>query len=561
MINYEALYRSYAWRDTESELSLPRKEGYNMAAVCVDGHPELVLKRTALIWEGADGEIENYTFNDIKKRSNQIAHYLQELGLQKGDRLFLFLEKTPELYMILLAGLKIGAIIGPLFSAFGPEAIADRVRDCSAKFIATSPELKSRIEEIMPSCKSIEKLLIVDRKKTYRRPKSYETLFYEGVERQSDHFEIPYTNADDFSIIHYTSGTTGKPKGAVHRHYSIVSQAATGKYVLDLHPAKDIYWCTADPGWVTGTSYGIFAPWSWGCTQFVLQGGFKAEKWYKALEKHGITVWYTAPTAIRMLMKAADVSPKKYQFNLRHLVSVGEPLNPEAIAWGRHHFGLTFHDTWWQTETGCIHIGNYPCMEVKPGSMGKPHPGVEAAILDERYEKLGPGIKGYLAVRPTAPSFFRTYWDKEEVYFSKQKNGWYLTGDEAKVDSEGYFWFVGRSDDVINSAGHLIGPFEVESTLIEHPAVAEAAVIGKPDAERHEIVKAFISLKEGYEPSKELLKEIQLFVRKHLAAHAYPREIEIVDSIPKTLSGKILRRLLKSRELGLPVGDTSTLEH
>jgi acetyl-CoA synthetase len=561
MADYADLYRTYSWKETEQELQLPRKEGYNKATICIDGHSPQVMERTALIWEGSDGDIERYSFADLKKKSNQAAHFLRALGIQKGERIFIFLERIPELYVILFGGLKLGAIVGPLFAAFGPEAIQDRVQDCGAKIIVTSPDLKARIDTILPVCSTVEVVVIVDRKNTYPHPKMYEALFHEGASRQSENFDLPYTDPDDYSIIHYTSGTTGKPKGAVHRHYAIVSQAATGKYALDLYPESDIYWCTADPGWVTGTSYGIFAPWAWGCTQLVLQAGFKAHAWYQALQKHKVTVWYTAPTAIRMLMKAGDALPRQYDLShLRHLLSVGEPLNPEAIAWGKRVWNLTCHDTWWQTETGCIHIGNYPCLEVKPGSMGKPHPGVEAAILNDYFEKLPPHAKGHLAIRPTAPSFFRTYWNKEETYFDKQKNGWYITGDEAKCDSEGYYWFIGRSDDVINSAGHLIGPFEVENTLIEHPAVAEAAVIGKPDEERYEIIKAFVSLKTGCRPSEELKKEIQLFVREKLAAHAYPREIEIVDNLPKTRSGKIMRRLLKARELGLPEGDISTLE-
>lgn len=561
MADYDALSQAYSWKDTERELHLPRSTGYNIASICIDGHSPEVMQRTALIWEGIHGEIETYSFSDLKNRTNQIAHFLHSFGVGKGDRIFIFLERIPELYMILFAGLKIGAIMGPLFSAFGPDAIQDRVQDCGAKIIVTSPNLKGRIDEILPVCPTVEKVVIVDRERVYTHPKVYEVLFHTEVDKQSTHFDVPYTDLDDFSVIHYTSGTTGKPKGAVHRHYALVSQAATGKYVLDLHPESDIYWCTADPGWVTGTSYGMFAPWAWGCTQLVIQAGFKAETWYQTLQKHRVTVWYTAPTAIRMLMKSGEFLVDEYDLShLRHLLSVGEPLNPEAIVWGKKVFGLTFRDTWWQTETGCMHICNYLCLEVKPGSMGKPHPGVEAAILNERFEQVADGENGSLAIRPTAPSFFRTYWNKEEMYFSKQKNGWYITGDEAKRDADGYYWFIGRCDDIINSAGHLIGPFEVESTLIEHPAVAEAAVIGKPDPERYEIVKAFVTLKASYQASEALEKEIQLFVRERLAAHAYPKEIEIVDSIPKTRSGKIMRRLLKARELGLPEGDTSTLE-
>ncbi|HZE88556.1 MAG TPA: AMP-binding protein, partial [Verrucomicrobiae bacterium] len=348
--------------------------------------------------------------------------------------------------------------------------------------------------------------------------------------------------------------------GAAHVHQAIHGHWATARYVLDLHD-DDIYWCTADPGWVTGTSYGMFGPWSNGITSVVYHGGFNAEAWYRVIEKYRVTVWYTAPTAVRMLMKSGEALAKRFDLSsLRYVCSVGEPLNPEAIVWGMKAFGMPIHDNWWQTETGCIQIANYPVMEVRPGSMGRPFPGVTAACVDERGREMPPGEEGDLVLKPRWPSMFRTYWNKDEMYASRFKDGWYHTGDRARMDADGYFWFIGRSDDVINTAGHLVGPFEVESALVEHPAVAEAGVIGKPDEERMEIVKAFVSLKDGYEPTDALKREIQEFVKVRLAAHAYPREIDFIKSLPKTRSGKIMRRLLKARELGLPEGDTSTLE-
>ncbi|HEY9745466.1 MAG TPA: acetate--CoA ligase, partial [Oculatellaceae cyanobacterium] len=536
--------------------------GINQASICIDGHAPEVMKRTALIWRGANGQHERYTFEDLKRKTNQFANVLKSLGIQKGDRVFVFLERIPELYIALFGALKIGAVVGPLFSAFGPEAIRDRLEDCEASLVVTSPELKERLDSVHADLPALKHVVLVDRKKSRTQLlQPHEHLYETLMESASDDFTVPYTSPNDYSIIHYTSGTTGKPKGAVHQHAAVIAQAATTRYILDLKPESDIYWCTADPGWVTGTSYGMFGPWSLGATILVYEGGFKAEDWYQILEEEKVTVWYTAPTAIRMLMKAGDELPKQYDFSsLRHLCSVGEPLNPEAIMWGLQAFGHAFHDTWWQTETGAMHICNYPCMDIKPGSMGKPFPGVQAAVLDDEMNPLPPGSEGNLAVRPEAPSVFRTYWRKEEMYQSKFKNGWYITGDRARLDEGGYFWFIGRADDVINTAGHLVGPFEVESALIEHPAVAEAGVIGKPDPERMEIVKAFVSLKTGYEPSPKLQKEIQDFVRQRLAAHAYPREIEFLNGLPKTRSGKIMRRLLKARELGLPEGDTSTLE-
>ncbi len=561
MDNYETFCKTYDWNVTEKELRLPRANGYNKATICIDDHPPEVMKRPALVWEGTDGKKEIYTFEDLKRETSKAAHLFKNLGLQKGDRVFVFLERIPELYMVVFGALKTQALVGPLFAAFGPDAIKDRIQDCQARYVVTSPALKHRLDSILPECPSVEKVIVVDREGSYKSPQAHEVLYFDTIKSVPDTFEVPYTDKDDYSIIHYTSGTTGKPKGAVHRHYAVVSQAATSKYVLDLHPEQDIYWCTADPGWVTGTSYGMFGPWALGATSVVYEGPFKADTWYRIIQDYKVTVWYTAPTAIRMLMKAGDDVVGKYDLSsLRHLLSVGEPLNPEAIVWGKKVYGHVFHDTWWQTETGCMHIINFPSMDVKPGSMGRPHPGVEGAILDDNWNPLPPGSEGHLALRPKAPSIFRTYWNREDVYQSRFKNGWYITGDRASLDEDGYFWFFGRSDDIINTAGHLVGPFEVESTLIEHPAVAEAGVIGKPDPERMEIVKAFVSLKNGYTPSDELKEDIQRFVRNILAAHAYPREIEFVESLPKTRSGKIMRRLLKARDLGLPEGDTSTLE-
>ncbi len=360
--------------------------------------------------------------------------------------------------------------------------------------------------------------------------------------------------------MHYTSGTTGKPKGAAHAHRAVYGHYATGKYVLDFHD-DDLYWCTADPGWVTGTSYGMFAPWTNGVTNLIYEGGFRASGWYGVIEKYKVTVWYTAPTAIRMLMKAGEEPAKRADLSsLRYTMSVGEPLNPEAVVWGERVIGLPFHDNWWQTETGSIMIANYPVQDIRPGSMGRPMLGIEPAIVDEEGNVLPPGEEGNLVVKPGWPSMFKTYWNKDEMYQSRFKFGWYFTGDRARMDADGYYWFVGRADDVINTSGHLVGPFEVESVLLEHEAVAEAGVIGKPDKMAGEVVKAFVALKDGYEPSEKIRGELIQLARQKLGTTAAPREIDFVASLPKTRSGKIMRRLLKARELGLPEGDTSTLE-
>jgi acetyl-CoA synthetase len=385
------------------------------------------------------------------------------------------------------------------------------------------------------------------------------------LDEASPDYTIPPTDPEDRALLHFTSGTTGTPKGAIHVHGAVVAHHITGKHALDLHD-DDIFWCTADPGWVTGTSYGIIAPLTNGVTSIIDEADFDARRWYGILQHQRVTVWYTAPTAIRTLMRVGTEVAREYDLSsLRFLASVGEPLNPEAVVWGQEAFGLPFHDNWWQTETGGIMIANYPSMDVRPGSMGRPLPGIDAAIVEARpdgtvLEIADPNVHGELALRPGWPSMFRGYWNDPERYRKCFAGDYYLTGDLARRDADGYFWFVGRKDDVIKTSGHLIGPFEVESVLMEHPAVAEAGVIGKPDPTALEIVKAFVVLKPGRMGDAALTRELLGFGRQRLGAAVAPKEIAFVPSLPKTRSGKILRRLLKARELGLPEGDLSTLE-
>ncbi|HUH68204.1 MAG TPA: AMP-binding protein, partial [Mycobacterium sp.] len=376
---------------------------------------------------------------------------------------------------------------------------------------------------------------------------------------------IEPTTADDPALLHFTSGTTGTPKGAIHVHGAVVMHYLTGLYALDLH-SGDMFWCTADPGWVTGTSYGVITPLLHGVTSIVDEADFDAERWYRILQDQGVTVWYTAPTAIRMLIKAGAELAANYRFpRLRFIASVGEPLNAEAVWWGKQVLGLPIHDNWWQTETGGIIIANTPAFDIKPGSMGRPLPGVDACVVRRNEDGTvsvidEPGVEGELALKRGWPSMFRGYLHADERYRKCFSDSLYLTGDLVKRDSDGYYWFVGRADEVIKSAGHLIGPFEVESALTDHPAVAEAAVIGKPDPTVGEVVKAFVSLKDGFTADDELRLELLGHARKRLGAAVAPKEIEFVDSLPHTRSGKIMRRLLKARELGLPEGDTSTVE-
>jgi len=563
MADYETWRREYTWEMAKDALEwFERDKRVNICHEAIDRHARSWRRnKVALRWESTKGERLTYTFADLAKETSRFASFLASKGVKKGDRVFFFLNRVPELYIGILGTLKAGCVVGPLFSAFGPDAVRDRLGDSGAVMLVTDEVLKQRVDQVRHELPALKHIVIVGGHEAPIDDGEGVLLWDDVVRKASPGFRCVETSVDDHSIMHYTSGTTGKPKGALHRHNTIVAQAATAKYVLDLHD-EDVYWCTADPGWVTGTSYGIFGAWACGATSLVLEAGFDAARWYRAIEEYGVTMWYTAPTAVRLLMKQGAGLAKKHDLSsLRYICSVGEPLNPEAVVWGREAFGMPIHDGWWQTETGAIMIANYATMPVKPGSMGRPFAGITPGIVDDAgNEVTTPRTEGHLCVRPGWPSMFIDYWNRRETYESKFKNGWYWTGDRAWKDEDGYYWFVGRSDDVIKTAGHLVGPFEVESALVEHPAVAEAGVIGKPDVERNEIVKAFVALRAGFTASEELKREIKDFVRHRLAAHAYPREIDFVASLPKTRSGKIMRRLLKARELGLPEGDKSTLD-
>ncbi len=550
LLDYQKAYDNFLWKNYYQELSFFPHGKINAAYNAVDRHLSTWRKnKVALYWEGEDGSEKKFTFEDLAERSSQFANYLKKLGVKRGDRVFIFLPRIPELFIGFLAIIKIGAIAGTLFSAFKEQALFDRLENSGARLLITDSELLPRVEKVKNKLPKLKKILVVN-----------EPKFQEALSQCSQKLNIAPMNPQDPAFMLYTSGTTGKPKGVVHKHLAILQEHLTAKWVLDMHD-QDTYWCTADPGWVTGIAYEILGSWSNGVASVVFAGRFDPEQWYKILEKYRVTIWYTAPTAIRMLMAAGTSLPKKFDLsNLRHLGSVGEPLNPEAIRWGLQAFNLPFHDNWWQTETGAICIANYPCLPIKLGSMGKPVPGVEAGIVDDKGKELRAGREGNLALRPGWASMMLKIWRRPKKYKSYFTNGWYISGDRAFKDKDGYFWFIGRADDVIKTAGERVGPFEVESSLVEHPAVIEAGVIGKPDPLRGEIVKAFVVLKKGVKPSEKLKKELAEHVKSHLAGHAYPREVEFIDKLPKTRSGKIMRRILKAKELGLPVGDVSTLE-
>jgi acetyl-CoA synthetase len=560
--SYEERIKNFNWSIAEKELGYKDGDVINIGYACSDRICEMgKADKMALIWEGLGGVEKRYTFNDVRIRSNTIAKYLQDLGIKNGDRVCLFMDKIPELYIGFLGVLKLGAIAQPLFSAFGDESLHVRLDNAETTAIITQRKHVSKVRKLLEKSPYLKHVILVDHdgKKSL---KDRETFFNMDEAEPVEKFDIFPTKAETPSVLHYTSGTTGQPKGVKHVHYSLISQYLTAKWVLDIQD-DDIYWCTADPGWVTGTSYGIIGAWSNGATQCVLDTGFNPESWYAFIEKNKVSMWYSAPTAIRSLMKAGEETVKKFDLSsLRHLASVGEPLNAEAVIWSEKVFGLPFYDTFWQTETGSMMICNYPGMKVKPGSMGKPFPGITAGILDpDTFEEIKePNKPGLIAFRPGWPAQMRMYWRNEETFNKKFKNGWYLSGDRSTIDADGYWWFVGRDDDVINTGGHLVSPFEVESALLEHEAVAESAVVAKPDEVNMEVVKAFVTLKPGFEAGEELELKIMNFIRKKLSPLAMPQEIEYVDSLPKTRSGKIMRRMLHAKEWGLEIGDTSTLE-
>lgn len=560
--DYAAERAAFSWDAARARLDGLPGGGLNIAHEAVDRHARGQLASTTAIRLLSAGGQTDVSYAELAGLTARFANVLAGLGIKPGERVYTLAGRILPLYVTALGTLKYGAVYCPLFSAFGPEPIQARMAIGSARVLLTTAALyRRKIAGIRERLPGLRHVLITDRGAGIP-----DTLdFHELMERASPLFTIPPTDPEQLALLHFTSGTTGRPKGVMHVHAAVVAHDVTGRLALDLKTG-DICWCTADPGWVTGVSYGIIAPLTNGVTLLVDEDEFDAEHWYRILADQEVTVWYTAPTAIRMLMKYGDELPHRFDLSrLRFMASVGEPLNPEAIAWSQRVLGLPFHDNWWQSETGGIMIANYATMDIRPGSMGKPLPGIDAAVArrleDGTVELLeAPDTEGELVLRPGWPSMFRGYLNDEERYRQCFAGGWYFTGDVVRRDRDGYFWFVGRADDVIKSAGHLISPFEVESTLLEHPAVAEAAVIGLPDAVAFETVKAYVALKPGHEPGEDLRHELLGFCRKRLGVAVAPRAIDFRAELPRTRSGKIMRRVLKARELGLPEGDLSTLE-
>jgi acetyl-CoA synthetase len=564
---YDELRRRFHWADARAVMAGLPGGGLNIGHEAVDRHcADGRGHRTALRCVQADGTVDELSYEQLRRDTNRLAHVLTRLGVRRGDRVATLLGRRREQYVAAIGTLKAGAVFTPLFSSFGPEPVRDRLALSSARVLVTTSTLyRRKVAPARAALTGLAHVLLVD-----DEDDGTALPWTAALEHADDEFPVASTRDEDMALLHFTSGTTGRPKGAVHVHEAVVAHASTATFALDLR-ADDVFWCTADPGWVTGTSYGIVAPLVRGATILTYAGEFDAPTWYRLLAEHHVNVWYTAPTALRMLARHGAELPRGYDLRaLRHIASVGEALNPEIVTWAEEAYGMPVHDNWWQTETGAIMIGNYPGMEIRPGSMGRPLPGIDAAVLlrDEHDEVVvrdgaavpaPPGRTGELALRPGWPSMLRGYLGDDERYRRCFVGGWYRSGDLAEVDEDGYFWFVGRGDDVIKSAGHLIGPFEVESALMEHAAVAEAGVIGKPDPVAGEVVKAFVTLRPGWEPDDDVRGQLLAFARRRLGGLA-PKEIDFDPHLPHTSSGKVMRRLLKARELGRAAGDLSTLE-
>ena len=560
LLNDEAR-AGFTWDAARAMLDGLPGGGLNIAHEAVDRHAAGDGRdRVALRWLGRDGTRRDLSYAGLRDETARFAGVLRRHGIARGARLYLLAGRVPELYVAALGALRAGLSVTPLFAAFGPEPVRMRMEIGQADVLVTTAALyRRKVAEWHAGLPSLKCVIVVDDE----APEGCLSWRSEMAAAEPVENCAP-TQPEDVALIHFTSGTTGRPKGVLHVHEAVVAHAATGRFALELAPGVT-YWCTADPGWVTGTSYGLIAPLVNGATMIVDEAEFDTERWLDILAGEAVEVWYTAPTAIRRLMRAVPGPVEGRSFPaLRHMASVGEPLNPEGVVWGQRVFGQPFHDTWWQTETGAIMIANTAAMDIRPGSMGRPMPGIEAAVLaraaDGSLRFCHAGETGELALRSGWPSMMRGYLGEEARYRKAFEDGWYLSGDLATRDEDGLFWFVGRADDLIKSAGHLIGPFEVESALVEHPAVAEAAAIGLPDETAGEIVRAYVALNPGYEASPELERRLRGHARKRLGPAVAPREIVFAASLPKTRSGKIMRRLLKARELGLPEGDLSTLE-
>ncbi len=540
--DYDEQYQNFSWQDAEKYFSWSETGKVNIAYEAIDRHAKGTKKHKVALFYRDEQRVEKYTFKEIMEWSNRAGNVFKEHGVGKGDLIFMFLPRIPELYMAVLGAVKIGAIVGTLFDSFMKDALGFRLQDSGTRYLVTTPELLERIPE-----KDLEKLqtVFLVGKNIAETGKFID--FNKRLNEAEKYLPITWVSREDGFLLQYTSGSTGLPKGILHVHDAMLHYYVTARWVLDLKES-DVYWCTADPGWITGTVYGMFAPWLTGTSICIYGGRFSPEEWYRTIEMFSVNVLYTAPTAIRMLMGAGDEILNEYDLSsLRHILTVGEKLSPDIIDWGMDALGLRIHDTWWMTETGGIMIANFPTLEIRPGSLGKPIPGVKIAILDHEGNKLPPNQVGNLAIKPSWPAMMRQIWQKPEIYSSYfHPNGYFLTGDAAYMDEDGYIWYQGRLSDEIITRGVRLGPFEIERKLMQHPAVKEAGVIGKPDPITGESLKAYLVLNENCKDTSSIKEDLNRFVKEGLSSNIHFAEIAIVKELPKTRSGKLIRRALKN---------------
>ena len=551
----------------------------NITANCLDRHVnDNRRNKVALIWQGEEGRERIFTYQKLLSQVSRFANALKNIGIKKGDCVCIYMPLVPEQIISMLACARIGAVHNVVFGGFGAAALSMRIQDAKAKAVITADisirrgkaiQLKGIVDEAIVNSPTVEHVIVLRRRDPPVDLHERELDFYEMMKGMSDTCPPQVMDAEDPFFILYTSGSTGKPKGIVHTCGGyMVGTYYTSKYVFDIKD-NDIFWCTADPGWITGHSYITYGPLAVGATVFIseLTPDYPdAGSYWNLIEEQKVTIFYTAPTAIRMFMKMGEVWPNKYNLNsLRIIGSVGEPLNPEAFEWYYHVIGkdkIPILDTWWQTETGMHMITTMIGEPMRPGFAGKPIPGIEADVVDKDGNSVKPGTGGLLVIKSPWPSMLRTVYNDDERYrkYWETIKGVYTVGDLAVKGKDGYIMILGRSDDIIIVAGHNIGTAEVESALVSHHAVAEAAVIGKPDTLKGNSIKAFIILRVGNEPSENLKKDLLHHVRTTIGPIAMPHEIDFVDKLPKTRSGKIMRRVLKAKEMGIDPGDISTLE-
>ncbi|MFC4248399.1 acyl-CoA synthetase [Natribaculum luteum] len=544
MSDYERERESFSWTDIYADADGNAPEELNIAHEVCDRHAEN-KEKVALYQVDEDGELTTMTFWELAEETSRFANVLEDLGIEQGDRVFSYMPRIPEHYVALVGTLKRGAVFGGINERFGPDGISYRLSDCDATAVVTTADNRDTVATALEDAPSVEHVIVVSDDGTGIR--RGDVSYYGELETASREYEPASTGGEDDALLYYTSGTTGLAKGVLHKHRWVTGVAATQKYAADLREG-DCYWSTGDLGWLTGPINTLGA-WFWGTALFTYQGEFDPETWADLLDRFPISVLFSVPTAYRMLREHEEVL-EGTSLDLRHALSIGEPLSAGVVEWGEETLGVTIHDTYGQTETGNMIINNYPSMEVRPGSMGKPLPGIEADVVDPQTgDPVEPGETGEIAQRGDYPCFFAEYWEKpdqtQDCFVDGPGGEWYLSGDLAHKDDDGYFWFEGRADDVIISSGYRIGPFEVESSLGEHDAVAEAAVVPKPHRERGNIVKAYVVPSERADPSEGLAEDIKTHVKEELSAHEYPREIEFREELPKTVTGKIRRTELQ----------------